>query len=208
MKRITSILALVMVFCLVLSVGAWASGEPSGEASGEAGLAGTYTDGVNTLVIAADGTFSMEKIGQNMEGEDFVMVVTGTVTDDGVFTITGLYDGDINLVEIATEEQVAADLASVEAAFAAGKAAGGAAEPGTYTDGVSTLVIAGDGTFTMETVGENMDGGEFVLTVTGTVTDGVFAITGVFDGDMDLTQLASADQLAANLATAEALVNG
>ena len=127
MKRITSILSLVMIFCLLLSVGAWASGEPSGEPSGE-----------------ASGEASGEPSG----------------------------------------------------------------EAGTYTDGVSTLVIAGDGTFTMETVGENMDGGEFVLTVIGTVTDGVFTITGVFDGDMDLTQLASADQLAENLATVEALANG
>jgi hypothetical protein len=57
-----------------------------------------------------------------------VLTLTGTITEDGVVTIDGMFDGDINLVELATEEQVADDIASVQAAFAAGKvgeAAGG-----------------------------------------------------------------------------------
>ena len=124
MKRISTLLALIVALCMVLSVGAFASGEPSGSAEPAAGIAGTYSDGEHTLVIADDLTFTLEKTGQNLEGEDFVMLVTGTVTEDGVFTITGLYDGDINLVEVASEEQLAADLASVEAVYAAGSASG------------------------------------------------------------------------------------
>lgn len=98
------------------------SGEASGPSAEPAAAAGavapgTYTDGVYTLVIADDMTFSMDKTGQNMEGEDFVLTVTGTVDADGSFTITGLYDGDINLIEVASADQIAADLASVESAF-------------------------------------------------------------------------------------------
>jgi hypothetical protein len=92
---------------------------------GDDGLAGTYTDGVNTLIVAEDGTFTMDKTGQNMEGEDFVLTLTGTITEAGEVTIDGMFDGDINLVELATEEQMADDIASVEAAFAAGKVAAG-----------------------------------------------------------------------------------
>ena len=111
MKSFFRGLALILTLCMLLSAGVFASGEPSGSAepaasaepagssepaAAEAGsLAGTYTDGVNTLVIAEDGTFSMEKIGQNLEGAEFVLLVTGTVAADGTFTITGLYDGDI-----------------------------------------------------------------------------------------------------------------
>ena len=209
MKRISVTLALILAFCMVLSVGAYASGEPSGEPSGEGGIAGTNTDGASTLVIAEDGTFSMEKLGQNMDGGEFILVVTGTVTEDGVFTIEGLYDGDINLIEIATEEQVAADLASVEAAFAAGKVVSGAAAPGTYTDGVNTLVIAEDGTFSMEKLGQNMDGGEFILLVTGVVeADGSFTINGLYDGDINLIEIATADQVAADLASVESAFHG
>ncbi len=91
----------------------------AGGASGEAGTVapGTYTDGEHTLVIADDMTFSMEKTGQNLEGAEFVLLVTGTVSPEGEFTITGLFDGDINLIEVASADQVAADLASVQAAF-------------------------------------------------------------------------------------------
>ncbi len=207
MKRISAILALIVALCMVLSLGVLASGEPagSGEPSGEASseIAGTYSDGEHTLVINPDLTFTLEKTGQNLEGQDFVMLVTGTVTEDGVFTITGLYDGEINLVEIASADQLAADLATVEAAFAGGKA-GGAVTPGTYTDGENTLVIAEDFTFSMEKTGQNLEGQEFVLLVTGTVTeDGVFTITGLYDGEINLVEIASADQLAADLASVE-----
>ena len=202
MKRFSKLPALIVALCMILSVGAFASGEPSGEASSE--LAGTYSDGVFTLVIADDNTFSLEKTGTNMEGEEFVLLVTGTVSGDGVFTITGLFDGEINLVEVASEEQLAADLATVETAFAGGKV-GGAVVPGSYTDGTNTLVIADDLTFTMEKTGTNMEGEEFVLLVTGTVSeDGVFTITGLFDGEINLIEVASAEQLAADLASVEA----
>ena len=220
MKSMSKILTLILALCLLLSVGAFASaepasGEPSGEASAEDGIAGTYTDGVNTLVIAEDLTFKMEKTGLNMEGAEFVLTVTGTVDAAGNFAIEGLFDGDINLIEVATEDQIAADLASVEAAFAAGKAdasgepSGEGVAPGTYTDGVNTLVIADDLTFKMEKTGLNMEGAEFVLTVTGTVdADGNFAIEGLFDGDINLIEVATEDQIAADLASVVAAYNG
>ena len=205
MKRFSSILALIVALCMILSVGAFASGEPSGSPEPASGIAGTYSDGEHTLVIADDLTFTLEKTGQNLEGEDFVMLVTGTVTEDGVFTITGLYDGEINLVEVASEEQLAADLATVEAAFAGGKVGGGVV-PGSYTDGTLTLLIADDMTFTMEKTGQNLEGEDFVMLVTGTVTeDGVFTITGLYDGDINLVEVASEEQLAADLASVEAV---
>ena len=88
----------------------------------EDSLPGTYTDGEHTLIIADDLTFTMEKTGQNMEGEDFVMIVTGTFSEDGTFVIDGLYDGEINLVEIASEDQIQADHDTVQKAFDGGKA--------------------------------------------------------------------------------------
>ncbi len=101
----------------IILTAAIASGEPSGEVA--QGVApGTYTDGVNTLVIADDMSFSMDKTGENMDGGAFVLTVTGTVDADANFTITGLFDGDLNLIDMATADQLAADLASVQAAFA------------------------------------------------------------------------------------------
>ena len=124
MKNIR-IAALLLALAMLCAVSVFASGEPSAAPSGEPAAAvepGTYSDGVNTLVIADDMTFTMEKTGQNMEGTDFVLLVTGVVGADGSFTITGLYDGTINLMEVASADQVAADLASVESAYRGGKA--------------------------------------------------------------------------------------
>lgn len=202
MKRMTKILTLVLALCMLLSLSVFASGEPSGEAP--AGIVpGTYVDGANTLVIADDMTFTMEKVGVNMDGAEFAMVVKGVVENDA-FVITGIFDGEFDVFSLATEDQIAADLASVEAAYAAGSASGEAAGvvPGTYTDGVHTLVIADDMTFSLDKTGENMDGAAFVLTVTGTVTaDGVFTITGLTDGAVELIEMATEEQLAADLAT-------
>lgn len=220
MRSMSKLLPLILALCLILSLGAFASaepasGEPSGEASSEGGIAGTYTDGVNTLVIAEDLTFRMEKTGENMDGAAFALTVTGTVTEDGVFTLDGLWDGELNVFEMATDDQKAGDLASVEAVFALGRAdasgepSGEGVTPGTYTDGVNTLVIAEDGTFTMEKTGQNMEGADFVLTVTGTVdAAGSFAIDGLFDGDINLIEIATEEQLAADLASVVAAYNG
>ena len=80
MKRFHSILAVIIALCMILSVGVFASGEPSGsgepggsaEPSAEAGgIAGTYPNGEYTLVIADDLTFTLEKTGQNLEGVEF-----------------------------------------------------------------------------------------------------------------------------------------
>lgn len=123
MKHLSKILVLLLSLCLVLSLGAFASGEPSGDPSGdpsaEAGAVkpGTYTDGEHTLVIADDLTFSMDKTGTNMDGAEFAMTVTGVINGDGSVTLTGIYDGDLNVMELATEEQIAADTASVMAAL-------------------------------------------------------------------------------------------
>ncbi len=131
MKKILSI-TVVLALILCLSAAAFASGEASaasgepssGEPSGETVVPGTYTDGELTLVIADDMTFSMDTIGQNMEGEDFVLTVKGTVTADGVFTVTGVFDGELDLFELASEEQIAENLAAVEAVYAAATASG------------------------------------------------------------------------------------
>ena len=186
---------------------AYAAGSASGEAAGV--VPGTYTDGVHTLVIADDMTFSLDKTGENMDGAAFVLTVTGTVTADGVFTITGLTDGAVELIEMATEEQLAADLATVVDTYAAATAAPAGVAPGTYTDGVNTLVIADDLTFVMNKTGANMEGAAFTLTVAGTVTpDGVFTITSLKDGDIELIEMAAADQLAADLASVQAAFAG
>ncbi len=206
MKRISTVLALLLALCMVLSLGAFASGEPSGdpsgEASGEAVVPGTYTDGELTLVIADDMTFTMEQTGANMEGDAFVLTVTGTVTEDGVFAVTGVFDGDLDLTELATEEQLADNLATVEAVYAAATAS---AEPAAGGD----IVINEDGTFVLESVGQNMDGAEFVKTITGILNaDGTFTLTGIYDGDLNVLEMASEDQLAGDYAAVEAALAG
>jgi len=205
MKRMTKLLTLALALCLLLSVSALASAEPSAEPAG--GVApGTYTDGTNTLVINDDLTFIMYKDGENMDGAAIAMTVVGTVSPDAVFTITGIFDGELDVLFLATEDQIAGDQAAVEACYAAGAAGAAPAGvvPGTYTDGTHTLVIADDMTFTMKKAGENMDGASFEMTVNGTVTaDGVFTITALLDGDIDVFSLASEDQKAADLATVE-----
>jgi hypothetical protein len=139
MKRLSKILALSLALCMVLSAGAFASGDPSGEAAGI--QAGSYTDGVNTLVVAEDGSFTMDKTGQNMEGEDFVLTLTGTIAADGTITIDGMFDGDINLIDLATEEQMADDLASVQSALDAGAATGLSAEEA-YVEYIHEFLLA------------------------------------------------------------------
>jgi hypothetical protein len=139
MKRLSKILALSLALCMVLSAGAFASGDPSGEAAGV--QAGSYTDGVNTLVVAEDGSFTMDKTGQNMEGEDFVLTLTGTIAVDGTITIDGMFDGDINLIDLATEEQMADDLASVQSALDAGAATGLSAEEA-YVEYILEFLLA------------------------------------------------------------------
>lgn len=96
------------------------SGEASGEATGETSqeTAGSVVPGVyGALTINDDMTFAMDKSGANMEGEEFVLTVTGTVSPEGEFILTGLYDGDLNLLEVASDDQIAADLASVYEAY-------------------------------------------------------------------------------------------
>ena len=204
MKHLSKILVLILSLCLVLSLGAFASGEPSGDPSGEpsaeAGAVqpGTYTDGVQTLIIADDLTFTMDQIGQNMEGEEFTLHVSGTVTEDGVFTITGLTDGAVELIELATEEQLAGNLAAVEEVYAAATASG---EPSGDAP-AGDIVVNDDGTFIMQKTGTNMDGAEFAMTVTGILNDdGSVTLTGIFDGDLNVMELATEEQIAADTAS-------
>ena len=204
MKHLSKILVLILSLCLVLSLGAFASGEPSGDPSGdpsaEAGAVkpGTYTDGTQTLVINDDLTFTMDQIGQNMEGAEFVLTVTGTVTEDGVFTVTGLFDGDLDLSALATEEQLAGNLAAVEEVYAAATASG---EPSGEAP-AGDIVVNEDGTFVMQKTGQNMEGEEFAMTVTGVINDdGTVTLTGIFDGDLDLMELATEEQIAADTAS-------
>ena len=172
------------------------------------GLPGTYTDGEHTLIIADDLTFTMEKTGQNMEGEDFTMLVTGKFSEDGTFVIEGLYDGEINLVEVASEEQLKADYETVQKAFDGGKVKDDAL-PGTYTDGEHTLIIADDLTFTMEKTGQNMEGEDFTMLVTGKFSeDGTFVIEGLYDGEINLVEVASEEQLKGDYATVQKAFEG
>ena len=208
MKSVTKLLVLLLALCMALPLGAFASGEPSGEASGEASrepvVPGTYTDGKLTLVIEDDMTFHMDKTGQNMEGQEFVLTVTGTVTADGVFTLTGLYDGDINLAEVATEEQKAADIASVEAVYDAATASN---EPSGEPAG--PITVNEDGTFTLQKTGKNLEGAEFVLTVEGIIEkDGSITLTGLYDGDLNLIDMATPEQIAADIASVQAALAG
>ncbi len=204
MKRMSKLLTLALALCMLLSVSAFASAEPATAEPAGGVVPGTYTDGTNTLVIADDLTFIMYKDGENMDGAAIAMTVVGTVTEDAVFTITGIFDGELDVFSLATDDQVAADQASVEACYAAGGAAAAGVAPGTYTDGTYTLIIADDMTFTMKKAGENMDGASFEMTVNGTVTaDGVFTITALLDGDIDVFSLATEDQIANDLATVE-----
>ena len=208
MKRSFKIASLLMALCLILSVSVFASGDPSAEPAATA-APGTYTTDAISLTIADDMTFVAETIGENMDGAAFSLTVGGTVTADGVFTITSLKDGDLELIELASEDQLAANYANLEAALAAGSGAGagGGVTPGVYTTDAISLTVADDMTFIAETVGENMDGAAFSLTVGGTVTaDGVFTITSLKDGDLELIELASEEQLAANYANLEAAV--
>ena len=208
MKHLTKILALALALCLILSLGAFASGEPSGapsaepsgEPSGEAGAVkpGTYTDGSQTLVINDDLTFTMDQIGQNMEGADFVLTVTGTVTEDGVFTVTGVFDGDLDLSELATEEQLANNLAVVEEVYAAATASG---EPSGEAP-AGDITVNDDGTFVMHKTGQNMEGAEFAMTITGVINDdGSVTLTGIYDGDLNVLELATEAQIAADTAS-------
>jgi hypothetical protein len=76
-----------------------------------------------------------------MEGEDFVLTLTGTIAADGTITIDGMFDGDINLIDLATEEQMADDLASVQSALAAGAATGLSAEEA-YVEYIHEFLLA------------------------------------------------------------------
>ena len=87
------------------------SGEPSGNAAGGI-VPGTY----GALTVNPDMTFTMQKTGQNLEGAEFVLTVSGVV-ENGEFVLTSLSDGMVELIEMATEDQKAADLASVYAAY-------------------------------------------------------------------------------------------
>ena len=87
------------------------SGEPSGDATGGI-VPGTY----GALTVNPDMTFTMQKTGQNLEGTEFVLTVSGVV-ENGEFVLTSLSDGMVELIEMATEDQKAADLASVYAAY-------------------------------------------------------------------------------------------
>ena len=205
------LLALFLAAMLLFTLGLGALADEKKDAgvpAADAGVAGTYTySEVNsytleilwTLELNADGTYALSE-------ENLVVgeaTYTGTYTADGAVVTCG------PMAEVGPEVYDWADPAGFVVTvsgegFVPGAQAAGVA-PGTYTDGVNTLVIAEDYTFVMETSGEDMDGGAFSLTVKGVYADGAFTITGLFDGDMDLTDIASEEQIAGDLATVEAL---
>ena len=160
-----------------------------------------YFDGegtVSTLSIDSasvwnvTGASNLDKLTVEAGG-----VVNGVVSVNGVevdVTAGGTWEGDITVAPAADSGEPSGASASIAA--------------GTYSDGANVLVIADDMTFVMTTAGENMDGGAFSLTVTGTVADGDFVITGLFDGELDLMDLASEDQIAGNYAAIYSAYNG
>ena len=94
-----------------------ASAEPSGEAAPAEAPAGDIVPGTyGALVIADDMTFTMEQAGENMDGAAFTLLVTGYV-ENGEFVIDGLYDGEFNVGELATEEQLAGNYAALYEAY-------------------------------------------------------------------------------------------
>lgn len=91
---------------------------------------GEYTDGENTLVIADDLTFTCETAGEDMDGNAFTLIISGTVAEDGTVAITGLTDGAVELIDLASEDQLASNYEVVEALVAQAMASDGAsAEP-------------------------------------------------------------------------------
>ena len=92
----------------------------NGEAAGETKTAapGTYTDGTRTIIIGEDSTFVMTTPGQNMEGQEFELTVTGEIGEDNEISITGVFDGDLDLTELASEEQIEENIEIATALFA------------------------------------------------------------------------------------------
>ena len=101
MKLLQKVLAVTAAAALVLPMTAFAAEEAL------------------PITVNDDNTFVMEKTGQNMEGEEFILTLTGKINDDGTFVIDGFYDGDINLIDLVSEDQLKADEESVAAALAA-----------------------------------------------------------------------------------------
>ena len=138
-------------------------------------------------------------------------VINGIVTVDGVETDVsagGHWTGDIVITSAAGSGEPSGSASGEASGSAEAPGTANGIVPGTYSDGESELVIADDMTFVMTTLGENMEGAGFSLTVTGVVEDGEFVITGLFDGDLDLMDLATDAQIADNYAAIQSAYNG
>jgi len=135
-----------------------------------------------------------------VENEFMPLIYAG---DYETFPAEMLWNGMLNNGSPLTFEEWAAQQGG-----AAAPAAAGGIMPGTYEKDGNVLVIADDLSFKMEKNGENMDGAGFQLTVVGTAQSGEFVVTGLFDGDLDLTALATEDQIAGDLATVIATYGG
>ena len=106
MKR--KILALMTELCMLMSTVAFASA-----AEGEI----TFQDETGSISISQDGAFIATVEGKNLEGDAFDLYVIGTADENGSLTITSLTDGQVELLGLASEEQLAGDTATAQALY-------------------------------------------------------------------------------------------
>ena len=106
--KLCSILALTTVICILMSSTVFAA--PVAEEA-------AFKDETGEIVVAEDHTFVLTTEGRNMEGDPFVLYVVGFVDENGDITITSLTDGQIELLELASEEQLSQNIAVAEALY-------------------------------------------------------------------------------------------
>ncbi len=103
----------------------------------------TFQDETGSITVAPDNTFVVVKEGQNMEGNPFELYVKGSIDEEGNVTVTSLTDGQVELLEMASEEQLAGDIATVEELYQKAMADAKPAE-GESPEGESGGESAGD----------------------------------------------------------------
>jgi len=77
----------------------------------------TFQDETGSIVVSPDNSFIVTTQGQNMEGAAFDLYVIGSADENGTITLTSLTDGQVELIEMASEEQLANDTATAQALY-------------------------------------------------------------------------------------------